>query len=203
MKREDPPSRDPAHWSNELTSAFTGPRLPTQIEVRYWRPPNRLQVFTQELVVDRPECKVTYAEGTELIDTLRIEDSVIFEAGAPMIWFVFPGRWYDVGRFHLKDGSFTGYYGNLITPPRLGQRAWEIFDLCLDFWVDPAGGIQVLDQDEFDEALENQWIDQPTAERARQELERLISETRDGRWPPAIAREYDLESIRAIRSAHS
>lgn len=172
-----------------------------QIEIRYRRPPDRLQVFSQQLVVDRPDCKVTLMEGHESGEPIRIGERTIFEPGAAMIWFLFPDAWFDIGRFHLRDGTFTGYYGNLIIPPKLEGDTWEIFDLCLDLWVDRSGELQVLDQDEFDEAVDRLWIDPATAERARRALETLIAEARAGRWPPPLVKDYDLTCVRRLASA--
>lgn len=170
-----------------------------EIEIRYWRPPNRLQVFRQQLVVDRPDYKVTFVEHSTASGTLKVGERVILEPAAPIVWFVFPGAWYDLGRFHLRDGTFTGYYGNVIAPAKLDGATWEIYDLCLDIWVEPDGTLQVLDQDEFDEAVDRLWIDKATADRARRELERLVREARQGRWPPSIVQELDLQRVRALR----
>lgn len=169
-----------------------------QVEIHYHRPPDRLDVFVQHLVVDRPDYKVTLHERPPLSTMLSLGDRVIFEPGAPIIWFVFPNAWHDLGRFHLNDGTFTGYYVNLITPPELQGLTWRMFDLCLDLWIDASGDYQVLDQDEFDEAVDRLWIDAATARRARLELERLIAEVQAGRWPPQVVLEHDLERVRAL-----
>lgn len=172
------------------------------VEIHYHRPPDRLDVFTQELVLDRPDCKVTLHTRPPLSSPIRIGDRVVFEPGASIVWFVFPGRWHDLGRFHLQDDTFTGFYANLITPPRLEGDTWTMYDLCLDLWLGAEGNYQVLDQDEFDEAVDQRWIDPRTADRARHELERLIGDARAGRWPPAIAREIDLRKARALSGWH-
>lgn len=172
--------------------------MPT-VEIHYHRPPDRLDVFTQQLVLDRPDCKVTLHSTPPPARPIRIGEVVVFEPGASVVWFVFPERWYDIGRFHLRDDSFTGYYANLITPPRLHGDIWIMYDLCLDLWLGAEGSYQILDQDEFDEAVDQRWIDRRTADRARLELEQLIEAVRAGQWPPAIAREIDLGTARALR----
>jgi predicted RNA-binding protein associated with RNAse of E/G family len=172
----------------------------SRIEIRYRRPPDRLDVFFQDLVVDGSDFKITLHDPSTLETTLSVGDRVIYEPGAPILWFVFPDAWYDIGRFHLKDGTFTGYYVNLILPPDLSERAWEMYDLCLDIWIDPHGSYQVLDQDEFDEAVDNRWIDPATACRARKELQRIIDELDAGRFPPPPVNEHDLPRARALRA---
>ncbi|UCC72258.1 MAG: DUF402 domain-containing protein [Gemmatimonadota bacterium] len=170
-----------------------------QVEIHYRRPPDRLDIFVQDLVVDRPDHKVTLHDPSTVGTTLQVGDKVIYEPGAAIVWFVFPDAWHDLGRFHLKDGTFTGYYVNLITPVRLEGRIWKMYDLCLDLWIDRDGRFQVLDQDEFDEAVDRLWIDTATAERARRELDSLIEEVRSGEWPPEVVREYDLARVRTLR----
>ncbi|KPK62758.1 MAG: hypothetical protein AMS21_07185 [Gemmatimonas sp. SG8_38_2] len=171
-----------------------------QVEVRYRRPPDRLDVFVQDLVVDRSDIKVTLHDPSTVGTTVKVGDRVIFEPDAPIVWFVFPGGWYDVGRFHLEDGTFTGYYVNLIAPPLLEARTWTMVDLCLDLWIDRDGRFRVLDQDEFDEAVDRHWIDPATARRARRELDRLVSELRAGKFPPDWMVEFDLERARGLRA---
>ena len=172
----------------------------TRVEIHYRRPPDRLDVFVQDLVVDRPDYKVTLHDPATLATKLTVGEDVIYEPGAAIVWFVFPGGWHDVGRFHLKDDTFTGYYVNLITPVEQDGTIWRMFDLCLDLWIDVDGRFQVLDQDEFDEAIDRQWIDPATAERARSELASIIAEVRGGNWPPGVVREYDLARVRRLRA---
>lgn len=169
-----------------------------KIEIHYRRPPGRLDTFVQDLVVDRPEYKITLHEHPPINETLYVGGQPIFEPGAPIVWFVFPGAWYDLGRFHLKDGTFTGYYVNLITPVEITGDAWKMFDLCLDLWVDPSGRYWILDRDEFDEAVDRLWIDTATAQRTRQELDRIIAAVQTGRWPPDPVREHDLARVREL-----
>jgi predicted RNA-binding protein associated with RNAse of E/G family len=171
-----------------------------QIEIHYHRPPARLDVFVQQLVVDGPDCKITLHEHTPLRESLHIGESHVYEPGAPLIWFVFPGAWHDVGRFHLCDGTFTGYYVNLITPVEISGSVWTMYDLCLDLWVGPDGSFSVLDRDEFDEAVDRKWIDTATAKRAESELERVIGEVEAKRWPPVIVASHDLETVRELAS---
>jgi predicted RNA-binding protein associated with RNAse of E/G family len=168
-----------------------------QIELHYHRPPDRHDIYVQTLVLDRPDCKVTLLDAYPGPEPLLVAGRPVLEPGAPIVWYVFPGAWYDVGRFHLRDGSLTGYYTDIIAPARLSGDHWEIYDLFLDLWIGPSGDPTVLDRDEFDEAVDRGWIDTATGERARRELERILDRAGRADWPPPVVREIDLASARA------
>jgi predicted RNA-binding protein associated with RNAse of E/G family len=171
-----------------------------RIEIHYRRPPDRLDVFVQDLVVDQPEYKVTLHDPSTLTTAISMGDRLVYEPGAPIVWYLFTSAWFDLGRFHLRDGTLTGYYVNFIAPADLKDHVWTLYDLCLDLWVDPWGHFQVLDQDEFDEAVDRRWIDAATAARVRDEARRLMAEIGAGRWPPKLVAEYDLPRVRALRA---
>jgi predicted RNA-binding protein associated with RNAse of E/G family len=48
-----------------------------------------------------------------------VNGRAVLEPGAPVVWFTFPGRHHDIGRFHTADGAFTGCYANILTPVEL------------------------------------------------------------------------------------
>ena len=167
------------------------------VRIKYRRPPGRLQVFEQRLVYDGPEVKVTLAESMDLRAPMRIDGQVVLESGSDIVWFTFPGAWHDIGRFHRADGTYTGLYANILTPPVLDGLDWDTTDLFLDVWKAPDGTVSLLDEEELDEALGREWIDSATAERARVEGGRLVEEARVGEWPPPVVVEWTLERCRA------
>jgi predicted RNA-binding protein associated with RNAse of E/G family len=120
----------------------------------------------------------------------------VLEPGSPAVWFTFPGDWHDIGRFHLPDGTFTGYYANILTPVRIEDDLWQTTDLFLDIFVTPAGAIHPLDQDELDSAERAGWVSRSHAARARREAGRLIRAARAGAWPPPVVRSWTLERAR-------
>jgi len=163
------------------------------IRIRYKRPPNRIQMFEQILVHDGDDVKVTLARDMPYEPPMRIEGQVVLELGSDVVWFTFPDRWYDVGRFHRADGTFTGLYVNILTPPVLDGTEWETTDLFLDLWMSRSGAAMLLDEDELDEALGREWVDVDTAARARSEAGRLLEDARAGTWPPPVVHEWTLE----------
>lgn len=173
--------------------------IPRTITIRYGRLPDRVSVFDQVIVEETRECIVTLIERSQIARPVLAAGEVILEPGGPAVWFTYPGRWHDIGAFYLLDGTFTGWYANILTPVEIAGDRWETMDLCIDVWMAADGRVMLLDEDEFDEAIEKGWMDGPTAEAARDEAERLAAEARAGRWPSPHVRGWDL--ARARRAA--
>jgi predicted RNA-binding protein associated with RNAse of E/G family len=157
-----------------------------------------MQVFEQTLVLDGEDVKVTLAEHMPYEPPMRIEGNVVLELGSDVVWFTFPGAWHDIGRFHRADGTFTGCYANILTPPELDGGRWDTTDLFLDVWVGRNGKALLLDEDELDEALGREWVDGATAERARAEARSLVEGAKRGTWPPPVVSEWTLERCRMV-----
>lgn len=169
----------------------------SRIQIHYLRPPDREEVFRQELVHDDGDVLVSVARDLTFEPPVRIEGRTALETGSEVVWFTFPGAWHDIGRFHTADGAFRGFYANIITPPRIDGPVWHTTDLFLDLWLPPdLSRVTVLDEDEFEDAVSRGWIDPETEGRARAEVERLIEAFREGSWPPSVVHEWTLERTR-------
>lgn len=139
---------------------------------------------------------MTFLESAEIPRPVIVAGVPVLEHGSPAIWFTFPGRWHDVGRFHRPDGAFTGFYANILTPVRLDGDDWHTTDLFLDIFVTPAGDVHVLDRDEMDAAERAGWVSVAVARRARSEADRLAGAALAGTWPPPVVRRWTLERAR-------
>jgi predicted RNA-binding protein associated with RNAse of E/G family len=169
---------------------------PSLVRIDYLRPPDRREVFLQKLLLDTPEVKVTFAESVPFDPPITIMGEVALEKGSDAIWFTFPDSWHDIGRFHRADGSFTGIYANILTPPLiLPEGKWETTDLFLDIWIDTRGRFFVLDEDQLAEAESAGWVSAAQAKRARSEVEWIKKEFDAGRWPPPVVEEWTLPRI--------
>ena len=180
------------------------PEVPRSVRIHYRRPPDRITVFEQTLVHDDGRVKVTFARSLSRADPVRIGDSVVLEEGSDAVWFTFPGRWHDIGRFHRADGRFTGIYANVITPCVFQPGDdWETTDLFLDLWI-PAGAppsrAVLLDEDELSAAESTGRVERRLAKRARAEADVLLRAAQEGTWPPAVVeawpRDRCLEKVR-------
>jgi predicted RNA-binding protein associated with RNAse of E/G family len=167
------------------------------VTIHYRRLPDRDQVFRQIVVAETASYVVTLLEAAQLEKPVGVAGRVVLEPGAPVVWLTYPGRWHDLGRFHLADGTFTGVYANVLTPVRQEGRVWRTTDLCLDVWRGADGALALLDEDELEVALAAGWMDGATGSRARAEAAALLRAERRGEWPPAEAAEWTLEHARA------
>ncbi|HUP51205.1 MAG TPA: DUF402 domain-containing protein [Longimicrobiales bacterium] len=174
-----------------------------RVRIHYRRLPDHEEIFDQRVVLERPDVIVTVTGPLDLSGPLCAGEEVLLEPGARAVWLTFPGAWHDIGRFHLRDGTFTGFYANVLTPvdiaaPIGGEpHVWHTTDLFLDVWLAPGASARILDEDELTEALARGHIDPETAERARAEAERLLALAAAGEWPPPAALEWTLDRIEA------
>lgn len=167
-----------------------------RVQIHYRRPPDRVQVYSQEVVDATGERIVTWLPQAGLPRPAMAGEEVILDTNAPVIWFTYPGKWHDIGRFHLADGSFTGCYANLLTPVVIEGPRWETTDLFLDVWVPAEGEPRILDEEELAEAVERGWVDAATAAHVRRHAAELLERAVRGEWPPAEVREWTLERVR-------
>jgi len=172
------------------------PNVPRQIRYHYSRPGRSVTVYPEWLVIDRPDAKVLLLEA-HTGKPFVVQGRTVQDVGAPIVWFVFPGCWYDVGRFHLKDGTFTGWYTNLTTPADISDPAdWRCTDLFLDHWTPIYGFSEWLDEAEFAEAVATGVVDRAAEQHVKDESANIARRLRKNDWPPAIAREVTLATVK-------
>lgn len=172
------------------------------ITIHYRRPPDREEIFIQQLVRRSDDCIVTLLAHATITAPMRIDGVVVLEPRAPIVWLTFPGLWHDIGRFHTCAGEFTGYYANVLTPVEgLATPTWRTTDLFLDVWLPVRGAPRMLDADELADAQRLGWVDEPMAVRAAAEAAALVAAARAGTWPPPEARAWTLRrALRHVRA---
>lgn len=169
--------------------------MSASIRFEYQRPGRGVTAYDERLVLDRPDVSVLLLES-HAGDGYSINGTIVLARGAPMIWFVFPDGWASVARFHLADGTFTGWYTNLCTPVEKNGSVWSSTDLFLDLWIPSSGEPQWLDEDELREAVSAKLLDNRTVERVGRERERIEALLHARAWPPEACRVLDLSTIR-------
>ncbi len=171
--------------------------VPT-VEVVYVRLPERTARFHQELLHDGPDCRITLMRVDEAMAPLEIGDARL-EAGASVLWYLFPGRAWEVAAVHDEAGRLRGHYTNFIRPPRIDAARWELTDLWLDVWQTPGGRARLLDADELEAAVAAGVIEPAEARGVEAEAAAVLRAAEAGRWPPRIVHEYPLADVPALR----
>lgn len=167
------------------------------VVIHYTRLPDRLTLFQQAFVAREGDCTITLMAHTPVEKPVLVGEDAILEPGAAAVWFTFDDLWHDIGRFHLTDDSFTGYYANVLTPVRYTTpREWATTDLCLDVFLPLSGEAILLDEDELAAAQSAGWVAAADAERARQEAAFILDASRDGTWPPPVVLDWPLDRAR-------
>ena len=169
------------------------------IHLHYDRPGKSVTRFDEWLVLDRGDAKVLLLERFD-DDDVVVNGKIILASGAPVIWYVFPETWHDVGRFHDGDGNLTGWYTNVCTPMEMNGTDWRTRDLFLDLWQPVNGEPVWLDEDELKTAVRSKIIDNHTHKRIKNERALIDMRVKMGSWPPPIVRDIDLEQARSLRS---
>ena len=165
----------------------------TEVRIHYHRPDRGTTVFHERLLLDRPDVKVTLLDDYPGRDA-HADDRLILSAGAPVLWFVFPDLCRDVGRFHLADGTFTGWYTNLRAPIRMEGNDWYCTDLFLDHWLPADGGAgRWLDEDELELAVRDGLLTAEHFDIVQNERTAVAAALAAGTWPPPLARQLTLD----------
>lgn len=168
------------------------------IHFEYHRPGLGVTVYDEWLVLDRPDVKVLLQENYSGPD-VDVGSSRVLDSGAPIIWFVFPDTWHDIGRFFLSDGTFTGWYTNLCKPVQFDGDTWIGNDLFLDLWQFADGNAVWLDEDEFEDAVTTGLVDTVLKKQVLNQRALIDLQVSQDAWPPPIAKDIDLAQVKALR----
>jgi predicted RNA-binding protein associated with RNAse of E/G family len=174
------------------------PAETVSVEVVYTRLPDHVKRFRQELLHDGPDCRITLLNITPDRAPLKIGDVQLAEGGA-VLWFLFPGRAWEVAAAYDPAGQLVGYYTNFVRPPQLQPGRWHITDLYLDIWQPADGAPRLLDADDLARAVEQGVVTADEAHRVRDEAAGVLRAAGAGRWPPRIVGEYPLADVPSLR----
>jgi predicted RNA-binding protein associated with RNAse of E/G family len=168
------------------------------VAIVYRRPPDDVQHFSQELLHDGAACKISLLVLEPHAAPLPIGEIDVPPGGAIM-WFMFPGRPYEVGAVYDQRGYFLGYYTNFVQPPRPETAVWHLTDLFLDVWQTPDSPPQLLDEDELTAAAERGWVGSEDVARTRAEAAAVLRAARADRWPPGVVARNPLDAVPSLR----
>jgi len=168
------------------------------VEVVYTRLPHDVRRFRQELLHDGPDCRITLMEVDTGTAPLKVGDIRLRE-GSVVMWYLFPGRAWEVAAAYDVLGRLQGYYTNFIRPPRLEPGRWHLTDLYLDVWQPAEGDARLLDAEDLEAAVAAGTVQPAEARAVEDEAAAVLRAAASGRWPPRIVREYPLADVPALR----
>jgi len=162
--------------------------------IHYFRPPDRKLDIEADLLYQDDEVIVTSHTLWGASKPLVIAGQTVIDNGYRAVFAEYRNQWHDVAKVYKTDGDtevFTGYYADINTPSKLTDDGYRTRDLFLDLWI-PAdrSSITILDEDEFAEAVRNNWISTEEAQGARVELTRLIELFNRGEFPPKLLERF-------------
>ena len=155
----------------------------TAVHVRKLRPDGS-QAYAWDGVVLRCEAAGIVLRAHFNVDLVDLGFTT-FERGDEFIEFYYWDRPFNVFQVSAPDGTLKGWYGNVGLPAELQAEARELsyVDLELDVWLDPAGALVVLDEEEFEALLAEHVELAAVAQEGRATLLALAEAGRLPRWP--------------------
>jgi len=160
-----------------------------EITIEYLRPPDNLSAYKNRLLY--ADEKVIVSEGIARPKRVVIvEGSIVLDQGYPVVWFVFRGEWYDIGKVYDRKNRLKGYYSDIIKPAEIENNTVRITDLFLDLWISTKREVTILDMDEYNEAVEKGWLEDRMAIEARTKLDHLVELTRERLFPPRFVVDF-------------
>ena len=164
-----------------------------RFHLRYVRLPDNVLDLHDELVYRSKEIIVGKSQ-IRSAHSVVFDEKTVLTSGYEIVYFEIMRKWFSVGKIRDLDGKHTGYYCDIITPPRLLEHsAVEITDLFLDLWVSPDLRYKVLDEEELEDALEKGWITKPLYQKSRIELEKLVNSVKRGDFPPPLVKYLEIQ----------
>ena len=163
--------------------------------IQYIRPGKELTTYREDFVSEDEHCLVTFKTlppeislhlGAALQGQGLIHGGQQVHTIKKVYYFHEP---FNLLEFRSPEGELLGHYSDIGTPlERLGDGDYVMLDLFLDIWLYPNGLLVELDWDEFEDAIQRELITPAQAELARQTMQRLVAEAKDGIYPGKYSR---------------
>jgi hypothetical protein len=80
-------------------------------------------------------------------------------------------------------GGLLGSYSDIAAPLVRQPDGYHLTDWFLDVWIPAPGGLEVLDEDEFEAAITAKLLKPAEIQAAQQALQRLVNEYHHGKFP--------------------
>lgn len=167
-----------------MKGAGPPPKSSKKIHLCYVRLPNQVLDLYDELIY---RSRGTIVGRSEITSTHSVifDGEVVLAPGFRIVYFELMGKWFTVGKIRDLQGRHTGYYCDIVSPPRLLKDGGvELTDLFLDLWVSRDLRYKILDEDELENAFAKGWITKQLYDKAKEQSGELIDVIERRRFPP-------------------
>lgn len=148
------------------------------------------------MLIEASDERIVLADCMHPSRPLAVGGEIVMADGYWAVWFLYKEQPWDIARFYAPDGSFTGYYVDVLQPLHWSgddaSTLQPLVDLFLDIWITPDRQTMVLDEDEFAEAVAAGHVSAEQENLATKVLGDLLERTRQGRFPPDDVAEFSL-----------
>ena len=168
--------------------------LPCPVSILYRRPPHPISRYPG-LLVSVTKQSLAIQSRLHLAHPRQVAGRIIAASGYWAIWFVFKGKWFDIGKFYDESKNWLGYYCDIVKPIRRlmsGSSTSPLTDLFLDIWITPDCEAHVLDEDELENAVRHGFISKSMAAKARSQVQMLVRKIELHEFPPTRVKEATL-----------
>ncbi len=97
--------------------------------------------------------------------------------------YLFYDQYFSIMEIHATTGDLLGFYVDLTTPVRKVDGEYYLTDLILDLWIFPDLTYRVLDEDEWQQAIQAGLVSKEIQNMVRKTLKGLKREIRMGKFP--------------------
>ncbi|NKE35468.1 DUF402 domain-containing protein [Natronococcus sp. JC468] len=162
----------------DAVSQQFGPLEGDRLEIGHGKPDGRLISLGYGDVTDRdPEGTITLERsmrGGGTYDALGVPK----EAGDVAVTKFREGRWWYPTTYRDDEGTTKGTYVNVCTPLELFPDGVRYVDLYVDVIRTPDGGVEIVDREELEDAIDDGLVAAPLGEKAlgvAEAVERALS----------------------------
>lgn len=178
-----------------MSGSASAPEPVPRIHLRYLRLPDQVTDIYDELLYRSEKVIVGRSQITSA-HSITFDGELVLAPGFQIVYFELMESWFTVGKIRSLEGRHTGYYCDIVTPPRLlDDGGVELTDLFLDLWVSLNLRYKVLDEDELENALAKGWVRKQLYDKAKEQLGELIETVERRSFPPYQVR-YLEEQLR-------
>jgi predicted RNA-binding protein associated with RNAse of E/G family len=142
------------------------------ITIEYHRIPDRVG-YLPSMLLHEDEEKMVVLNVLNRANPLMVNGYNLIDRGCTAVWLIPMGKWFDLAAIYGLDHRLRGYYCDITTPAERTPSGYRTKDLFLDLCILPDKTIVCLDEDEFQEAVEEGALDHDLVEKARRALNLL------------------------------